>query len=800
MKPKSILRILPLVILFAIANNIYSQSPEAFQYQAVIRNADGSVLPNTDITLDVSIQNSSGTVYSESHSLKTNDYGLITTQIGGGSVTSGSMSSIEWGSDVHYLSVSMSDGTDTVDMGTTQILSVPYALEAKHAATTDAFTLTSPNGTVFTLSVDDAGNIEAISLSATVNSSDISCYGSSDGAIIVSDASGGSGNYEYSINGGSTWQMGATFTGLSVSAYHVMIRDRDNPSNSKTLNSNVSITEPPQLSANIASSNNTCYGDAQGTITLSNAQGGYGTYAYSINGGSSWQTNPAYTGLPAETYNVLLRDNANTSCTVSINSSLEITEPIILSANLGSTNLTANDSGDGSITISSPTGGSGSYEYSIDGGISWQSSGSFTGLDADTYNVMMRDAVNTACEKTLNGSLQVNEPGDLTATVTPTNITCYGGSDGAIAMTNPSGGYSGNYEYSIDGGTSWQVSGAFETLIAGTYNVMMRDKDNPGNQKTLNATLEITQLDELTATLNSSNLTSNGSADGAITISSPSGGSGSYEYSIDGGTSWQSSGSFTGLDAGTYNVIMRDKDHTGCEHTLNGSLVLTEPGPAINTVTDYDGNTYQTITIGTQTWMAENLRVTHYSDGTAIPYINDNTTWKNLGDNNTDRGYTVQNNNTNNELEAFGALYSYAAVINGTPFNGTDPVQGVCPTGWHVPSDEEWKTLEGELGMSTTDQDNTSWRGTDEGNKLKSATGWYNSGNGNNSSGMNILPGGNRTHDAGLLTNLGTKSYFWTSTESGNEAYWRYMDYLEDRIHRTLYVKSQGFSVRCLKD
>ncbi|MDA3881068.1 MAG: hypothetical protein PF436_11830, partial [Prolixibacteraceae bacterium] len=414
MKPKSILRILPLVILFAIANNIYSQSPEAFQYQAVIRNADGSVLPNTDITLDVSIQNSSGTVYSESHSLKTNDYGLITTQIGGGSVTSGSMSSIEWGSDVHYLSVSMSDGTDTVDMGTTQILSVPYALEAKHAATTDAFTLTSPNGTVFTLSVDDAGNIEAISLSATVNSSDISCYGSSDGAIIVSDASGGSGNYEYSINGGSTWQMGATFTGLSVSAYHVMIRDRDNPSNSKTLNSNVSITEPPQLSANIASSNNTCYGDAQGTITLSNAQGGYGTYAYSINGGSSWQTNPAYTGLPAETYNVLLRDNANTSCTVSINSSLEITEPIILSANLGSTNLTANDSGDGSITISSPTGGSGSYEYSIDGGISWQSSGSFTGLDADTYNVMMRDAVNTACEKTLNGSLQVNEPGDLT--------------------------------------------------------------------------------------------------------------------------------------------------------------------------------------------------------------------------------------------------------------------------------------------------------------------------------------------------------------------------------------------------
>jgi len=201
---------------------------------------------------------------------------------------------------------------------------------------------------------------------------------------------------------------------------------------------------------------------------------------------------------------------------------------------------------------------------------------------------------------------------------------------------------------------------------------------------------------------------------------------------------------------------------------------------------DFDGNIYKTVVIGTQRWMAENLRVTHYPDGTFIPNVTDDTEWSNLGDNNTDDAYCFYDTDSGN-----GALYTYAAAKNA------------CPTGWHLPSDDEWKTLEMFLGMSQNEADKIKWRGTDEGTKLKAKSGWNNNGNGNDDYGFTALPEGYRNYESGLFEETGNYGRWWSSTENSDNsdnAYLRDLSYEQTKIYRKSYPKSTGSSVRCVKD
>jgi hypothetical protein len=150
-------------------------------------------------------------------------------------------------------------------------------------------------------------------------------------------------------------------------------------------------TQPAALSGAVSSTNVTCFGANDGTITISSVSGGYGTYEYTIDGGASWQSTGTYTNLAPGFYNVQIRDAANIGCILVINSSLRITEPPVLRASLASTNITCFGANDGTITISLPTGGYGTYEFSINGGTNWQGSGNFTNLGRQ-YNVQIRDA------------------------------------------------------------------------------------------------------------------------------------------------------------------------------------------------------------------------------------------------------------------------------------------------------------------------------------------------------------------------------------------------------------------------
>jgi uncharacterized protein (TIGR02145 family) len=206
------------------------------------------------------------------------------------------------------------------------------------------------------------------------------------------------------------------------------------------------------------------------------------------------------------------------------------------------------------------------------------------------------------------------------------------------------------------------------------------------------------------------------------------------------------------------------------------------PGPYI---TDAENNTYKTVTIGTQTWMAENLKVTKYNDGKAIPNITDNTQWSQLS-----TGAWSYYNNDNNDVTKnakYGKLYNWYAVSKTT--NGN---KNVCPTGWHVPTDAEWTVLTDYLGGETV-----------AGGKLKEVgtTNW-NSPNvdATNASLFTGLPGGDRIN-YGNYDAIGFYGNWWSSTEYNTSNAWtRALYHYEGNANRNSFVKGNGFSVRCLRD
>lgn len=219
---------------------------------------------------------------------------------------------------------------------------------------------------------------------------------------------------------------------------------------------------------------------------------------------------------------------------------------------------------------------------------------------------------------------------------------------------------------------------------------------------------------------------------------------------------------------------------------------------------DYDNNIYFTVTIGNQVWMAENLKTTHYEDGTPIPLITDNIEWSNLGNNNIDKGYCYYNNDESNGPGKYGALYTWAAAMNGENSSNENPsgIKGICPTGWHLPSDEEWIELEMHLGMSRTEAEQLGLRGTNEGGKLKEiGTSYWSAPNtgATNESGFSALPGGNRYTDGQFYTSLaGIYGYWWT-TQSG---IYRNLNknYAEIGRYSNTAIKSNGYSVRCINN
>jgi uncharacterized protein (TIGR02145 family) len=197
------------------------------------------------------------------------------------------------------------------------------------------------------------------------------------------------------------------------------------------------------------------------------------------------------------------------------------------------------------------------------------------------------------------------------------------------------------------------------------------------------------------------------------------------------------------------------------------------------TMTDQDGNTYKTITIGTQTWMAENLRTTKYNDGTTIPNLTDDDEWAGLS-----TGAYCNYNNTNNTdtIATYGRLYNWYAVNTGK----------LAPNGWHVPTDAEWTQLTTFLGGESIAGDKLKETGTSH---------WVNPNTGaTNETGFTALPGGARD-GYGSFFLFGYSGFCWSATDcDGTSAWSREMSYDRSNVLMLTGVNEVGFSVRCVRN
>jgi uncharacterized protein (TIGR02145 family) len=288
-------------------------------------------------------------------------------------------------------------------------------------------------------------------------------------------------------------------------------------------------------------------------------------------------------------------------------------------------------------------------------------------------------------------------------------------------------------------------------------------------------TLDASNIRSSTATLNST-INANYLSTSVIFEYGPTTSYGSssipVQSPVNGNSDIVLSSDLTGLTPGTvYHFRVRAENQLGSSYGNDKTFTT----PII--VTDIDGNLYQTVVIGTQTWMAENLKTTKFNSGIAIPLVTISSSWLSQ----TTSAYCWFNNTETSYKNSYGALYNWFTVSTGN----------LCPIGWHVPSDSEWIILASYLGGENV-----------AGGKLKETgiTHWNSPNIGaNNESGFTGLPGGVRS-TAGFY-NLGSSGYWWSSTESNSEiALDRILKSSEGILTKGSHGKFMGFSVRCIKD
>lgn len=201
------------------------------------------------------------------------------------------------------------------------------------------------------------------------------------------------------------------------------------------------------------------------------------------------------------------------------------------------------------------------------------------------------------------------------------------------------------------------------------------------------------------------------------------------------------------------------------------------------TVQDIDGNVYQTVTIGSQVWMAENLKVTHYRNGDVIPFVSDADAWGGL----STAACHIYNGDTTGSA-AYGLLYNFFAAVDSN---------NIAPLGWHVPTDEEWQLLVNYLGGDSLAGGKMKSRGTLEGFDGL----WREPNEGaSNESGFSVIPGGYRAGD-GSYEGMAVSARFWSSTLRDNIRGWHLrLAYDNPMAERRFGGMNGGYSIRCVRD
>lgn len=529
------------------------------------------------------------------------------------------------------------------------------------------------------------------------------------------------------------------------------------------------ITPPPLELFAIVNNPVVCAG-LTGSVDI-DPSGGVPPYAYFWSNG---QTTQDISELYAGEYSVTVTD-ANL---YSISQSWLLTDPGEVSWTGVASPPDCHGSENGSISTMSTEGGTPPYLYEWSGPNGFSATTpNITGLQPGFYQLVVTDSL--GCD--VYGFQYLMEPEMLTidpsASITP--ASCTGACTGAISGVFVSGGTE-PYFY------SWTTGDTLPDLVnlcAGTFSLTITDAH--GCQANQSFTVDQEPLLPVSVTISASANPVNFGTSVTLTAVPVNGGDNPVYQ-------WKINGTVIGSDTNVFIYNPVNQDTVTCTLTsdlqcssgnpaISEPLVIginpnTAPCPGVPTV-DYGGQTYHTILIGNQCWFRENLNIGTRIDGTSSQ--TNNTLIEKYCYNNSEDSCTV-----------YGGLYQWNEMMQYVTTPGT---QGICPTGWHIPTDAEWSVLVNYLGGSAV-----------AGKKLKeSGTAHWQSPNlfADNLSGFSALGGGYRRADIGLFSSIMTGSHYYSSTDTNTTQVWkRFLSWDAGSIQRNANVKNNGFSVRCIKD
>jgi gliding motility-associated-like protein len=396
---------------------------------------------------------------------------------------------------------------------------------------------------------------------SAVLDNNITCHNDND-AQITATGVGGRGTLTYALNGGA-YQAGNVFSNLSAGTYTVTVKDSANCTATSSLA--ITVTNPAVLTVSLVLNNNiTCHNFNDAVVTAS-GNGGTTPYEYSITGpNGSFQPSGTFSALAAGTYRIDIRDAHG--CTA-VSNSVTVTNPALLEVTVTKTDVNCFGGNDGTATAA-PTGGtvSGPYQYE------WnsqpvQTTQVATGLPQGTFNVTVTD--DNGC--TVTASVAINQPATaVTATVSGTNVSCYGGNDGTASVTAEGGTVANDYIYVWSNAqTTANISG----LVAGQYSVTVFDD----NGCEVSSVITITQPDLLLVTIElDSNAYCNNNGHGQLTAS-VNGGTQPYSYLWSDNQN-QTTPTATNLSSGSYTVTVTDANGCTAQRTRQ---VFERPGPNV---------------------------------------------------------------------------------------------------------------------------------------------------------------------------------------------------------------------------
>jgi uncharacterized protein (TIGR02145 family) len=735
-------RIILLIIGIYSGLAILAQVPQSINYQTIIRNTDGNIMPETEISVKLTLISGAPegeVIYQELHHTTTNDFGLVNLKLGGGIIQSGNFTDINWGKGPKFLEVAISEdgGQSFTTIGVSQFQSTPYSF----------YSLASANG-VQSMTTLERDALENPAIGKTIYNSTTNCF-----------------NY---YNGMSWFEACGHCTPTPTEA-----------------NAGADQYFDDETFATILEGNTPEFGEGEWSIVS-----GTGGYFNNANDPST-----LFTGEACENY--ILKwviTNLCGSSTDSVNIHFA-TQPTI--ANAGEDQIFLDTTTSTVLQGNTPQLGEGIWAIVSGQGGAFDNPNDpttvFTGLQCETY--VLRWTISTTCQiswdeviiqyntmpTVANAGEDQSFEDNTTSVILEGNVPIIGqgmwsivsGQGGSfVDKTNPTTEFQGQpcQTYTL----RWQINtqcneSSDEVTLDFFYKPSVAD-----------AGYDITIMGgDLSAILNAN---------------TPEMGDGSWSVLIgEGGTfddPTNPQAVFTGEPYVEYTLEWSIE--TNCDTTFDALQVLFDPWLCGMPITDVrDNQQYETVLIGNQCWMAENLNIGEQINSS-----------QEMTNNTIIEKYCYLGNPIN--CGTYGGMYQWDEMMQYDTISG---IQGICPPGWHIPSDDEWKILEGtvdsQFPVGDPEWDELDNRGFDAGGNVKEVgtIHWiYPNTGATNNSGFTARPGGYR-YTNGTYYNQGYYGYWFSSSKVNSVDVWcRTFDFNHAKAYRHYYTKMSGQSVRCLSD